>query len=191
MSAGGYHTDYTAKGWGPGLQEPSAPKRYLAGNVYNKKRDKKAEPSMSTYDSAANFEQFLGERKEGQPFCFWAGLFEPQRPWDKDKHTRLDMEFKDTSFPKFLYEFSGNTAGSALGCQGVGAPSPRVREARGEGAPPPCVPCATITKSHCRNRLTCYRGYLPWSSELPPRSASCRQLAGQALESSRRPRRAG
>ena len=51
------------------------------------------------------------------------------------------------------YEFSGRTAGSALGCQGGGAPSPRVRAARGEGAPPPCVPCATITKSHWRNRV--------------------------------------
>ncbi len=107
MSAGGYHTGYTGKGWGPGEPEPNAPKRDLAGPVYKNLHDKNAEPGMSDCDYAGNFTQFLSRRKKGQPFCFWAGLLEPHGPWGKDNHTKLGMDLKDISFPKFLPDTDG------------------------------------------------------------------------------------
>ena len=38
---------------------------------------------MSVRDYAANFDDFLGEVKDGQPFCFWLGTHELHRRFEQ------------------------------------------------------------------------------------------------------------
>ncbi len=79
----GYHTGYTAKGWAPG--NPGAingQKRELLGKAYNKRRATPPTKGIPNIDYAANFGDFLDERKSGAPFCFWYGSLEPHRGYE-------------------------------------------------------------------------------------------------------------
>jgi arylsulfatase A-like enzyme len=60
----GYAVGVTGKGWGPGRPETAG--RALEGKRYR------------------NFEQFLAQRPQGTPFCFWLGSSDPHRPYKRD-----------------------------------------------------------------------------------------------------------
>jgi arylsulfatase A-like enzyme len=76
----GYHVGWTGKGWGPGDWQRRGRPRNPAGTAYN---DRVLEPPANTginkCDYAANFRDFLADRPEGAPFCFWYGGREPHR----------------------------------------------------------------------------------------------------------------
>lgn len=63
LGQNGYFCGVTAKGWGPGRMETRG--REIAGPRF------------------ASFDQFLSQRPEGQPFCFWLGSEDPHRPFDE------------------------------------------------------------------------------------------------------------
>ncbi len=79
----GYFTGYTTKGWAPGNPgEVDGKKRELLGKPYNEIKLTPPTSGISTSNYAANFETFLQEKAEGQPFCFWYGSIEPHRAYE-------------------------------------------------------------------------------------------------------------
>lgn len=83
LSDNGYHVGYTGKGWAPGIarNEDGSPRNLLVNNY----SDIKLTPptaQISNVDYAANFEVFLNDRKEGEPFFFWYGGLEPHRAYE-------------------------------------------------------------------------------------------------------------
>lgn len=79
----GYHVGFTAKGWSPGNPGKIDGKpRRLTGIPYSQLKTDPPARGMSKVDYAANFEAFLNDVQDGQPFCFWYGATEPHRPYE-------------------------------------------------------------------------------------------------------------
>jgi arylsulfatase A-like enzyme len=79
----GYHVGYTAKGWAPGIPgEIDAKRRQLTGKLYGQRKTEPPAKYIANDDYAANFLDFLADRSEGQPFCFWYGSREPHRRYE-------------------------------------------------------------------------------------------------------------
>ncbi len=101
LQANGYHIGKTYKVWKPGTP-PDAPyggkqNAYEArgGNfnnfsIYVSKSPDKEEAKQHIYDQiTGNFEDFLANRKPGQPFCYWWGPTNTHRPWQKGSGKEL------------------------------------------------------------------------------------------------------
>ncbi len=79
----GYFTGHTLKGWAPGKPgEENGEKRLLTGKAYNDRTLEPPTEHISKIDYAANFEDFLNEKPEDEPFCFWYGSVEPHRAYE-------------------------------------------------------------------------------------------------------------
>jgi len=79
----GYQTGRTAKGYAPGIVENvNGEKRLLEGKVYNDIKTTPPANGMSDIDYSANFNAFLGDNKEDEPFAFWYGGIEPHRGYE-------------------------------------------------------------------------------------------------------------
>lgn len=84
LEKAGYLVGFTGKGWGPGDYLCTGYSRNPAGTEYNQKTlTPPAGSCISTTDYAANFEDFLNDRKEEQPFYFWYGCREPHRRYQQ------------------------------------------------------------------------------------------------------------
>lgn len=80
LSEFGYNTGRTAKGWAPGVIRPiDGQPRELIGQDYSSIMVEAPTSGMDSIDYASNFDQFLDEHKEGEPFAFWYGGTEPHR----------------------------------------------------------------------------------------------------------------
>ena len=79
LEEAGYHTGFTGKGWGPGRHE---------GRTRN--------PAGTRYDSFTNF---LTERGEAQPFCFWFGSYNPHRGYQKGSGKAAGIELEKIQLP--------------------------------------------------------------------------------------------
>jgi len=73
----GYFTGFTGKGWAPG----DAGKRELTGKRFSDLKMEAPTPFISPINYAANFEVFLDQKPEDEPFYFWYGSFEPHRAY--------------------------------------------------------------------------------------------------------------
>ncbi|MBD3266949.1 sulfatase-like hydrolase/transferase [bacterium] len=83
LTENGYHVGYTAKGWAPGEPgEKNGKKRELTGKDYSQILTDPPAKHITRVDYAANFEAFLQDRNEGEPFCFWYGGREPHRRYE-------------------------------------------------------------------------------------------------------------
>ncbi len=83
MRENGYLTAKTGKGWGPG--DPGTIggiRRELIGEAWSDIKMKPWAKGMSNEDYAANFEAFLENVEEGQPWFFWYGAREPHRRYE-------------------------------------------------------------------------------------------------------------
>lgn len=90
LGAHGYWVGSTGKGWAPGNPgKVDGKSRELAGKKFNTHKLKALTNGISPTDYAKNFSQFLEERPEGEPFCFWYGGFEPHRPYDFESGEEL------------------------------------------------------------------------------------------------------
>lgn len=113
MAAGGYHTGYTGKGWGPGVLAESDRTLNPAGEEFNSSQRPKEqrEPGISSGDYAANFQQFLDKRKPDQPFWFWVGCHEPHTPCHAENYKKLASKYgvslDDIKVPGFLPDTPG------------------------------------------------------------------------------------
>lgn len=103
LEATGYHVGYTGKGWGPGDYTKGGFKRNPAGPEYNEKRlIPPQQTKISNKDYAANFEDFLSNRKEDQPFCFWYGAHEPHRGYIEGEGLRAGKKIESVDVPEYL-----------------------------------------------------------------------------------------
>jgi N-sulfoglucosamine sulfohydrolase len=98
LQESGYHVGYTGKGWGPGKYDGENP----AGPEYNKVKLEPPYKGISDIDYAANFEEFLKEKKEDTPFCFWLGAKEPHRFYELDSWKKANRKLEDAEVPPFF-----------------------------------------------------------------------------------------
>ncbi|MGI9470447.1 MAG: sulfatase-like hydrolase/transferase, partial [Rubripirellula sp.] len=77
LADAGYAVGYTGKGWGPGRLEPGGRDANPAGEPFDHRRLKPAFDGIRNTDYAGNFQEFLNQVSEDQPFCFWLGTSEP------------------------------------------------------------------------------------------------------------------
>ena len=102
LEAGGYCVGYTGKGWAPGDFERGGFKRNPAGPDYNRHTLTPPSKTISNKDYAANFADFLKERPEGAPFCFWYGGHEPHRRYEEGEGLRSGKVLSDVDVPGYL-----------------------------------------------------------------------------------------
>ncbi len=79
----GYWVGSVAKGWAPG--DPgkiNGERRQLTGPKFDEFKTVPPAKHININDYARNFEAFLEQRPEGQPFCFWYGSTEPHRRYE-------------------------------------------------------------------------------------------------------------
>lgn len=82
LSENGFHVGFTGKGWAPGKH---------SGREIN--------PAGKQFE---NFDHFLSERKNDQPFCFWFGSGNPHRPYDTELKKQYFIDPSKVSVPPFL-----------------------------------------------------------------------------------------
>jgi hypothetical protein len=83
LSANGYHTGFTGRGWCQGVARDSAGnERLLTGKSYNEIKTSPPTIGISDIDYNANFVSFLDSRSDNAPFCFWFGSLESDRVYE-------------------------------------------------------------------------------------------------------------
>lgn len=83
LKEAGYQTGRTAKGWAPGIaRKIDGQSRQLIGKNYSALKTTPPAKGMSNIDYSANFEAFLEECPDGEPFAFWYGGIEPHRAYE-------------------------------------------------------------------------------------------------------------
>lgn len=102
LEAAGYHVGFTGKGWGPGDWERGGWKRNPAGPEYAGRRLAPPYRGIKNADYAANFGDFLDERPDGAPFCFWLGPSEPHRGYEAGSGVAEGKDPARAELPAFL-----------------------------------------------------------------------------------------
>ncbi|MBO2945247.1 sulfatase [Paenibacillus sp. F411] len=97
----GYHIGYTGKGWAPGDWEAGGFARNPAGPVYNQHKLVPPTEGISDIDYASNFNAFLEERQQNQPFCFWFGCLEPHRKYEEGSGVRAGKNLDEIKLPSY------------------------------------------------------------------------------------------
>lgn len=101
LEEAGYKVGFTGKGWGPGDWRSGGRDKNPAGVEYNAVRlVRSPKKGVSDIDYAANFERFLAERANDQPFYFWYGAHEPHLAYEEDE--RGEHELAIVEVPGFL-----------------------------------------------------------------------------------------
>ena len=102
LEASGYAVGLTGKGWGPGKFDLEGRTRNPAGPSFDKHKIDVPAKGIQPSDYAANFSDFLGTRKDGQPFCFWVGFKEPHRSYEPGSGVRLGKKLAEVDVPSYL-----------------------------------------------------------------------------------------
>ena len=102
LAQSGYHTGLTGKGAGPANFEGSGWPHNPAGKPWGKRRVENPPEGIAAVDYAANFEDFLQAKPQGQPFCFWYGGQEPHRTFLKGAGRAAGKRIEDVKVPAFL-----------------------------------------------------------------------------------------
>ncbi len=84
----GYVAGFTGKPWAPGRVEGN-PDRPLVGAEFNMHTASSPTQTISSTDYARNFEQFLDDNEDGQPWAFWYGAHEPHRSYEYGSGVRV------------------------------------------------------------------------------------------------------
>lgn len=108
LEEAGYYIGYTGKGVSPFNLEASGRDRNPAGPAWNdiayEGEEREQLPSTMFawyYHYAANFEAFLENRPDDQPFYFWYGGREAHRPYEKGTGLRHGKRLEDVTVPGF------------------------------------------------------------------------------------------
>ncbi|MHC4644345.1 MAG: sulfatase family protein [Planctomycetota bacterium] len=103
LEAAGYHVGYVHKGWSPGNYKVSGWDHNPAGSKkYGKRRSDPPASGIGKRDYARSFEDFLKDRREGQPFCFWYGCQEPHRDYEQGSGLRAGKTLDGVVVPESL-----------------------------------------------------------------------------------------
>ena len=100
LTQAGYSVGYTGKGWSPGRLVVGGRNSNPAGKEFQHRRLKPPFKMMRNTDYAANFDDFLGEVKKDQPFCFWLGTSEPHRGYELGAGKRSGKDPSKVIVPK-------------------------------------------------------------------------------------------
>jgi N-sulfoglucosamine sulfohydrolase len=101
LEQAGYKVGHTGKGWGPGDFKAGGSMHNPAGPPYQRRKLRAPSEGLGSTDFAANFADFLAERKPGQPFCFWVGGHEPHRPYEEGAGRRAGRDMKRVTLPAY------------------------------------------------------------------------------------------
>ena len=99
LEASGYKIGFTGKGWGPGKYYGE---HNPAGWEFNELKLNPPYSGIRNTDYAGNFEAFLNQNAEGQPFCFWLGTFEAHRKFEKDSYKKENIDLMQVEVQKFF-----------------------------------------------------------------------------------------
>lgn len=102
LTQAGYSVGYTGKGWAPGRLAAGGRDSNPAGKEFQHRRLKPPFKMMRNTDYAANFDDFLGEVKKDQPFCFWLGTSEPHRGYELGVGKRSGKDPSKVIVPKIF-----------------------------------------------------------------------------------------
>lgn len=80
----GYHSGKSRKGWGPGDFEAGGYEHNPAGKDYT------------------DFDTFLKDKREGQPFVYWFGSTDPHRTYETNTGVKTGMDPSTVKVPGFL-----------------------------------------------------------------------------------------
>jgi len=98
----GYAVGYTGKGWAPGSWEKGGFEHNPAGEEFNERTSPPPEDTgIRDTDYAANFDDFLAQKSEDKPFCFWYGGFEPHRPYVEGEGQRAGKRAEKVEVPPY------------------------------------------------------------------------------------------
>ncbi len=97
----GYAVGATGKGWAPGNFRKSGRSGNPAGKGWNRKKNKPPHSGISGNDYAGNFANFLANRSEETPFCFWYGAHEPHRSFARIQDPSPE-QIADINVPGYL-----------------------------------------------------------------------------------------
>jgi uncharacterized sulfatase len=101
LEGAGYKAGFTGKGWGPGDWLAGGRSKNPAGVEYNElKLKEKPQKGISDTDYAGNFQRFMDERADDEPFYFWYGAHEPHLRYAELEHSDEDLATVDV--PGFL-----------------------------------------------------------------------------------------
>jgi arylsulfatase A-like enzyme len=98
LGSAGYAVGYTGKGWEPGVLPAGITP---TGKEYNKIK-RLPTRTLTPFDLAANFAEFLRNKPAGKPFSFWIGPIEPHRPFFRTAPNRFGDKSKLALIPPFL-----------------------------------------------------------------------------------------
>ncbi len=98
----GYKVGYTGKPWGPGNWSECGWSRNPAGEAYWDHENEVPATGIHKLDYARNFESFLEQCPEEQPFCFWYGCFEPHRGYEEGSGVKHGKNLQDVDVPPYL-----------------------------------------------------------------------------------------
>ncbi len=102
LAQAGYSVGYTGKGWSPGRLAVGGRDSNPAGKEFQHRRLKPPFKMMRNTDYAANLDDFLGEVKKDQPFCFWLGTSEPHRGYELGAGRRTGKDPAKVVVPKIF-----------------------------------------------------------------------------------------
>ncbi len=102
LEGAGYFIGFTGKGWGPGRLKPGGRSRNPAGREFGKHTLERRPPGMSDKDYARNFEDFLSQRPNDRPFCFWLGTHEPHRRYKLGSGVASGKDPRKVVVPPYL-----------------------------------------------------------------------------------------
>lgn len=86
LERAGYFVGYTGKGWGPGKVQAGGRERNPAGPRF------------------PDFGQFMKQRPDDAPFCFWFGSTNPHRPYERGSGVESGMDPEKAAVPECLPE---------------------------------------------------------------------------------------
>jgi len=101
LASAGYHVGFTGKGCAPTNWKAAGRKTNPAGVEYNKRVHQSGSKGISNTDYAGNFQDFLKERPQGSPFCFWYGGRDPHRVFKEGIGLREGKKLSDAEVPPF------------------------------------------------------------------------------------------
>ncbi len=84
LEKGGYQVGFDRKGWGPGSFEANGRTRNPGGNPF------------------ASFQDFLGKKKDGEPWCYWVNSHEPHRPYVEGSGEKAGIDPAKVPVPGYL-----------------------------------------------------------------------------------------
>lgn len=80
LSRNGYFVGFTGKPWAPGdMGKIDGKERELNGKAFQNRLVTPPTKGISNDDYSGNFDDFLKEKPDGKPWCFWYGSHEPHR----------------------------------------------------------------------------------------------------------------